>query len=506
MTTELDERSGSGPSMIGRQLGRYTCVRELGAGGMAVLYLAQRAGAKGFTKLFALKRIKPKFAADPDFTRMFMREAKLSASLDHPNIAQVIDFGQDGQEHFLVMEYVHGPDLRRLLRLSQGGRLPLECAIAVITRVCAALHYAHEKSGPEGVPLGLVHRDVSATNVLLSMDGAVKLTDFGIAKGFGKDATGTSSGMLVGKPGYMSPEQVRCEALDRRSDVFCLGILLYEVTTGHRCFFGDSVFAILNATQRARYVSPLERDAEYPEALRAIVAKALQADPDQRYPSARALQLELEEFALDNRIRASDTVLTDYLASLDIELEDATASDLESSLSGTSIRDSGGTAFMLSGGAEVAPPAAPSIGTGRSRPNNLRWAALGVGLAFVTGLLVLRPWAPDVPAVLESPARAAPVVAKPTGPTGSESAPAPDPTGSETPAGQVPEAEASALSRATATAETPDVEDASAPPQPQARPTARRKRSKRKKHRTGSSSRSKNSELHALAPPSRRRD
>ncbi len=386
--TDEDEVSDSTPSLVGRQLGRYTCLQEIGAGGMAVLYLAQRTGAKGFTKRFALKRIKPKYAADPNFTRMFMREAQLSASLDHPNIAAVVDFGQDGQEHFIVMEYVHGPDLRRLLRASDGAKLPIECALSVATRVCAALHYAHDRRDPSGRVQELVHRDVSATNVLLSLDGAVKLTDFGIAKGFAADGTGTSSSMLVGKPGYMSPEQVRCEALDRRSDVFCVGILLYEMTTGRRCFFGDSVFAVLNATQRAQYVPPQRHDPNFPEGLAAIIDQALQADPTARHASARELQLALEEFALDGRIRTSDTVLADYMATLDLALDDPDAIVSAGSPSGTSMRDAGGTAFMFSGAAEVGPPprSAPPAPPRRAwLPWTLGGSALGL-LALIIAL------------------------------------------------------------------------------------------------------------------------
>ncbi|MEM6993892.1 MAG: protein kinase, partial [Myxococcota bacterium] len=443
-------------SMIGRQLGRYTCLHQLGAGGMAVLYLARRSGAKGFTKVFAVKRVKPKFAADPNFTFMFMTEAKLSASLDHPNIAQVVDFGQDGLEHFLVMEYVHGPDLRRLLRLSPDGRLPLDCAIAILTRVCAALHYAHDMTDEQGQPLGLVHRDVSPTNVLLSMNGAVKLTDFGIAKAFGTKMSETSSGSLAGKPGYMSPEQVRCEPLDRRSDVFSLGILLYEMTTGHRAFFGDNVFEILNASQLASYTPPSEHVPDYPPALAAIVERALTADAADRYASGRELQQVLEEFALDNRLRVSDAVVGDYLSTLDISLTDPNDTALPAVPSGTELRHGAGTGFMLSADATVlsaAPPLAKPVmapleaedgapGAARSRAG--LWIGGGIAAALVAGLVLNVPTAdPDaastaaktVPAaaVEDDPAPAVVVEAPRAAPEPSvpETVPAPAPAEAE---------------------------------------------------------------------------
>ncbi len=487
MTDEHD--ADNAPSMVGRQLGRYTCLREIGAGGMAVLYLAQRAGAKGFTKRFALKRIKPKYAADTNFTRMFMREAKLSATLDHPNIAQVVDFGQDGNEHFIVMEYVHGPDLRRLLRDSPESTLPLECALSVATRVCAALHYAHEKRSDEGKAQELVHRDVSATNVLVSVDGSVKLTDFGIAKGFANDGTGTSSSMLVGKPGYMSPEQVRCESLDRRSDVFCIGILLYEMTTGRRCFFGDSVFAVLNATQRAQYVPPSKRKEGYPPALEAIIVRALQADPNDRYASARELQSALEDFALDHRIRTSDAVIADYIATLDLDLEDPSSFAPQTPASGTSMRESGGTEFMLSGGVpsepaqqytEVAPVEVPRTNRGPLL------AGVALGVLTLGGLAIARPWAGD----------AHPEVATSTEPPTAEEVPplaaAPEPAPEPAPVAAAP---------------VPDVGTTVAEPAPETKPEppkAKKRRKKKTKTKTKASDKS-SSPLDDLVPPSRRK-
>ncbi len=485
-----DEVSDSTPSLVGRQLGRYTCLQEIGSGGMAVLYLARRTGAKGFTKRFALKRIKPKYAADPNFTRMFMREAKLSASLDHPNIAAVVDFGQDGNEHFIVMEYVHGPDLRRLLRASDGAKLPVECALSVATRVCAALHYAHEKRDPSGRAQELVHRDVSATNVLLSLDGAVKLTDFGIAKGFGADGTGTSSSMLVGKPGYMSPEQVRCESLDRRSDVFCVGILLYEMTTGRRCFFGDSVFAVLNATQRAQYTPPKRHDPDYPDALAEIIDQALQADPNARHTSARELQLALEEFALDNRVRTSDTVLSDYMASLELEMNDPDAMLTEGTPSGTSIRDAGGTAFMFSGGAEVGPPPQPApIPEARSRPW-WPWALGGVAVGLAI-LAIAQPWGGEA----VEPASAAVVVDPPPSSPTQEPAALDEQPSLKPDVGVGPEPEPEP---------EPEVEVLSGADTP---PRAKRKKSRRskKKKKKAASAKPDAAAVEGLLPPSRRK-
>ncbi len=490
--TDEHEPIDDTPDLVGRQLGRYTCLREIGAGGMAVLYLAQRTGAKGFTKRFALKRIKPKYAADANFMRMFMREAKLSATLDHPNIAQVVDFGQDGQEHFIVMEYVHGLDLRALIRESEDNKLPLECALSAGTRVCAALHYAHEKRSPEGQSLQLVHRDVSATNVLVSLDGAIKLTDFGIAKGFAADTAGTNSSMLVGKPGYMSPEQVRCEALDRRSDVFCIGILLYEMTTGRRCFYGDSVFAVLNATQRAQYVKPTRRDPSYPAGLAAIIEKALQADAADRYNSARELQMALEDFALDHRIRTSDTVLADYLATLNLNLDDPSKWLPGTPASGTSMRESGGTAFMLSGGVEAAPATVPDLDAPPQGSPRWPWiTGITLGVATLCGVAIAKPWANEaIPTSTDTGSQQPAALAKPE--------PSPRPQDALQPDTQAEAPEVAEVAEVQPTLEvTPEV---------QQEPTTQPKKKPRRKTVKKKPSQKPDSGLQDLLPPSRRKD
>ena len=491
MTSDHDSGDNT-RDLVGRQLGRYTCLREIGAGGMAVLYLAQRTGAKGFTKRFALKRIKPKYAADQNFTRMFMREAKLSATLDHPNIAQVVDFGQDGREHFIVMEYVHGLDLRRLIRASPENILPLECALSVATRVCAALHYAHEKRDAEGKHQALVHRDVSATNVLLSMDGAVKLTDFGIAKGFAADGTGTSSSMLVGKPGYMSPEQVRCESLDRRSDVFCIGILLYEMTTGRRCFYGDSVFAVLNATQRAQYVTPSQRLPDYPPALEAIIAKTLQADADARYASARDLQLALEDFALDHRIRTSDAVLGDYITSLDLDVEDPDTWTSTPPISGTSMRESGGTAFMLSGESDPIVDAGEPETVAPSRGKSTPWLlGAGLGLVALAGLGIAMRGTGEDPAPTRNPVASTPAEADVSKPEVAKPDVAPSPVVAAQPDEPEPEPEPEPVLE-------PEPSAVAQPDKPTKKKRRRRASKKKPSKKSGSA-------LEQLLPPSRRK-
>lgn len=300
----------------GTKLGRYQVLQRIALGGMAELYLARQQADAGFTKLVALKRVLPHLAEDAEFVGMFLNEAKLASSLEHPNIASVTDFGQAGRDFFMVLEYVHGRGVNEVLRAAvKADGVPMDCALSIVIAVAAGLHHAHEACDAQGAPLGLVHRDVSPSNVLLSYDGAVKLVDFGIAKATSQ-AQATRSQAIKGKLAYMSPEQARGGALDRTADVFSLGVVLYELTTGRRCFFAEGEFALLNKVAEGKYLAPSKVVPSYPEGLEAIVAKALQVDSAQRFPTARALQTALEDFAASAGCRLSTLGLSDFVTGL----------------------------------------------------------------------------------------------------------------------------------------------------------------------------------------------
>ncbi|MBV1859504.1 MAG: serine/threonine protein kinase [Nannocystaceae bacterium] len=279
----------------GTRLDRYTLIRRLAMGGMAELYLAQQTGAAGFSKIVALKRIHPHLAQDETFTRMFLSEARLASDLNHSNLAHVLDFGECNGEHYLTMEYVHGANLLDALRQARAP-LPMEAALQVVIDVARGLHELHEHRSTDGRPLGMVHRDVSPSNVLLAYDGSVKLTDFGIAKAM-ELTSATSTGTFKGKLGHSSPEQARGEKVDRRSDVFCLGILLYEVTTGARAFSGPNEFAVLGKVASANYDPPESLVDDYPHDLAALVRGALSASPQDRPASAAAFAESVAAFA-----------------------------------------------------------------------------------------------------------------------------------------------------------------------------------------------------------------
>jgi serine/threonine protein kinase len=295
--------------MTGARLGRYQIMRRIAVGGMAELYLARHVGRAGFEKVVAIKRVLPHLAEDAKFVDMFLDEARLAAGLDHSNIATVIDFGSAGREHFMAMEYVHGRNVRDILK--QGGA-SLPCALTIVKCVAAALHYAHERCGADGLPLGLVHRDVSPSNVLVSYAGDVKLCDFGIAKAT-TQSSHTRSGTIKGKLSYMAPEQIRAEQIDRRADVFALAVVAYELTTGKRCFFASGEFALINRVAEGRFERPSAVVPGFSPRLERVLLDALAVDPDVRTPTARAFQEAIEEFANDEGIRLSNTVLSDFM-------------------------------------------------------------------------------------------------------------------------------------------------------------------------------------------------
>ena len=298
-------------------LGKYQLIRRLATGGMAELFLARATALHGFEKLVVLKRILPQHAESEDFIRMFLAEARLAATLHHPNIVQVYDIGEEQGAYFFTMEYVQGQDLRKLVRAARKKSvpIPIEHVLHIIAGVAAGLNHAHEKVGRDGQPLGIVHRDVSPSNVLVTYEGGVKIVDFGIAKAATAQVN-TIAGTLKGKIPYMSPEQCRGEGVDRRSDIFSIGTLLWEMTTGSRLFAGDNEFAILNRVAKGDVPPPSSIRPDYPPELEAIVMRALQADPTQRYETALDMQIDLEDFAREARLPVSSARMSKFMREL----------------------------------------------------------------------------------------------------------------------------------------------------------------------------------------------
>lgn len=293
---------------------RYVLLERIGVGGMAEVFRASARGAEGFERPIAIKRILPSLASDEDFVRMFVDEAKIAVQLQHPNIVQIFDLGRDGDEYFIAMELVHGKDLRAILdRVSSEGRtVPLAVALHIAMKVCEALHHAHCAVSHGGRSLCVVHRDVTPQNVLVSYDGEVKVTDFGLAKAAGR-ATQTQAGVVKGKLAYMAPEAFAGLAVDHRSDVFGVGILLWEMLSGRRLFLGASDLETIEKARLA-IVPPLRSaDPSIPAEVERIVRTALARDREQRYQTAEALHDELEAFTYGHQEFLTTAALASWL-------------------------------------------------------------------------------------------------------------------------------------------------------------------------------------------------
>src|SRR6185436_8054348 len=293
------------------QFGKYTLFERIGRGGMADVFKARVQGPAGFERVFVVKRILPHLSDDPTFTKMFIEEAKMSARLSHPNIVQVFELGAVEQEYFISMEYVRGRDLAETMRTlwARIGPPRPELVAYVGREMCRALAYAHDLTGDDGSPLGMIHRDVSPSNVMLSYDGAVKLLDFGIAKALGGDEqpeeTGTQRGTLKGKFAYMAPEQTQGADVDRRIDIFATGIVLHEILTGRRLFKGENDLQTVEKVRVCDVPPPSLQNPLCPPELDVIVLKALAKHRDDRFQSASEMADALDDVVHAARFQPS---------------------------------------------------------------------------------------------------------------------------------------------------------------------------------------------------------
>jgi serine/threonine protein kinase len=298
---------------VGSTANRYQVLAKLAAGGMAEIFLARGASVAGVERYCVLKRILRERAADAQFAQMFLDEARLAAQLQHPNIAAVYDIGMLGDSYFFTMEYVHGETVRSLLQRAQGLRrpVPLACALTIIAGTAAGLHHAHERNATDGRPLDIVHRDVSPSNLMVSYEGNVKVVDFGVAKAANR-AVETSSGTVKGKIGYLSPEQCRGARVDRRSDLFSLGIVMWELLTGARLYRRASDFESMAAIVHETPSAPSLRRAELPPAVDDIVLRLLAKSVGDRFQTAAELVEAIEAASM----RAGTILSTSAVARL----------------------------------------------------------------------------------------------------------------------------------------------------------------------------------------------
>jgi serine/threonine protein kinase len=278
------------------RFGKYDLLALLATGGMAEIWLARVSGMAGFEKLVVIKRLLDKLAADHEFVEMFLDEARINARLTHSNVVQVLELGQVEGKYFMSMEYVPGLSVSQVGKRATKmlGEVPQEVACGIICQACSGLHYAHDKALPDGTPLGIIHRDVSPQNLILTFEGLVKVLDFGIAKAHGRQSQ-TRTGFVKGKFSYMSPEQCLGQSLDRRTDVFALGIVLFELCTARRLFKRGTTYETYTAISNADVPAPRTLNTKIDPAVEAVIVRALQKNPDHRYPTADALQDALED-------------------------------------------------------------------------------------------------------------------------------------------------------------------------------------------------------------------
>ena len=302
-----------------RRFGKYTLIRKLATGGMAELFLALQRSVAGFEKLIVVKRVLPHLVKDPGFIDLLLSEARIAATLNHPNVAHIYDVGEVDSQFYIAMEHVHGEDLRSIVRQMKKVNVtafPLEHALAIVMGCCAGLAYAHEKRDLDGEPMNIVHRDVSPQNILVTFTGDVKLVDFGIAKAGRSSMEDTGSGQLKGKVPYMSPEQAQGLHLDGRSDIFSLGIMLFELCTGKRLFRGASEMETLKMIVEGEYPRPRNLNPNLHPKLEEIILRSLEKDPARRYQSARDMQSDLEDYIREQQLKVSALALSSWMQKL----------------------------------------------------------------------------------------------------------------------------------------------------------------------------------------------
>ena len=313
----MTQQTAKAVAFTPRPFGRYYLIDKMAIGGMAEVFNAMAFGIHGFEMPLVIKRILPHLSANQRFVDMFVVEAKIYVALQHQNIVQIYDFHKFQEQYFIALEFVEGRDLKTLMSRCKERQysIPTPLALFIAHQICHGLEYAHTRTDDEGDNLGLVHRDLSPANILLSYTGEVKIADFGIAKAK-KHAEITNSGVLKGKYRYMSPEQAHGDAIDHRSDIFAVGILLYELLTGQPLFTADNDKALLDAVKKCQIIEPRKYNASLSPRLNKIICRALHRNPNMRFQSAKDLQEALSEEMQPHTVSSLSRQLTGILNTL----------------------------------------------------------------------------------------------------------------------------------------------------------------------------------------------
>ncbi|MDB4997672.1 MAG: serine/threonine protein kinase [Myxococcaceae bacterium] len=366
----------------GARLGRYELLVPIATGGMARVWAARQHGQRGFTKLVAIKTILPHLAREPEFERMFLDEARIASLVHHPNVAEIYELGEEsfgprGSVLYLAMEWVNGDSLMHVLRSGVAGSGPakiepidLRVAVRIVADAAAGLHAAHELKDDDGASLGVVHRDVSPHNLLISADGHVKVADFGVAKALGGMQSQTAAGQIKGKISYMAPEQVTGAAVDRTSDVFALGCVLYEATTGAPPFRGEGDHQVMHALLSGKFVMPSKALIGFPFELENILCRALSSRQADRFPTAEKMRIALEEWLASTGGMVTSTHVAATVRARIGTVIDTRKEKIRAASAASADADVGSTSMSTSMGAMGATPApspsAPDVGYGSS--------------------------------------------------------------------------------------------------------------------------------------------
>lgn len=325
----------------GYRLDRYELLCPLAHGGMATVWLARFGGHLGFERMVVVKMILPQYSQDPRFQKMFLDEARIASRIEHSNVARILDVGEHDTSYFIVLEWVDGDSVSKILRAAtrRKERPPLGVTARILADAAAGLHAAHELKDRDGNDLGVVHRDVSPQNILVSNDGATKIIDFGVAKARDRISQDTSAGQLKGKIRYMAPEQALGRPLDRRADVWALGAVLYEMLAGRPPYDAPSDVATLHLLMSGAAPTPLPRDV--PDPLHAIIDRTLAYHPEQRFATARELNVALEAAMVEIGAPSTPSMVAEYTATLLAERKGARRRAVDAALEAARRRDAG---------------------------------------------------------------------------------------------------------------------------------------------------------------------
>lgn len=364
MSTALETVSAPGSGIIapGHVLGRYELLMPIAAGGMAMVWAARLKGTRGFQKIVAVKTMLPKLSEDIQFEQMFLDEASLASQVRHPHVVEILDLGEQEGVLFLVMEWIDGVPLNQLMKAAKTtGGMPLPIAVRIVMQTLAGLHAAHELRDQKGKLVGLVHRDVSPQNVLVTYDGVTKVVDFGVAKATAVGDGATGQGQIKGKVGYMAPEQIEGEPIDRRADLFAVGIVLYALTTGKHPFRRESDAATMyNICSPQAVLPPSKFIPEYPAPIERVLLKSLAKLPADRYQTANEMLRDLDQVLPPEERANTDEDVAQFVRKLVGDRLDERRGTLHNALARAD-------EFALSSIARVG--AAPSLPLGAVPPN-----------------------------------------------------------------------------------------------------------------------------------------